>query len=202
MTHVRRFGAEPRGEGPPQRGLPVEVGVQRAARAVGVHACGPVGEQLRALRRVGGEQPGDAARDGVAPPLAQLGLGAILEMPQMRCERAAPGLIQVGVDDLEQRPGHGVGRPRVALAGSGQLGDQRPRRTQRHPGTHPVGAVTAAKDVREALAEPAFHPACGHQHEFLGKRIGQRRGEQRAESVREQIRALGAVQVKGHRSPI
>ena len=53
--------------------------------------------------------------------------------------------------------------------------------------------------MRQPLTEPAFHPARGYDHEFLGERVGLRGGKQRSETVREQIRAFGAVYVQGHR---
>ena len=55
--------------------------------------------------------------------------------PPRRCGRgrggapgcAAHGSSRHGVDHVEQRPGQRVGRPRVVVAGAGDLGDQRPR---------------------------------------------------------------------------
>ena len=53
--------------------------------------------------------------------------------------------------------------------------------------------------MRQPLTQPAFHAARRHQHQFLGERVGQRVGQQGAEPVREQVGALGTVEVKRHR---
>ena len=50
----------------PQLRLPAQVVVELAARPVGVAPLAPVGEQLRALDGVGGEQAGQPTRHGVA----------------------------------------------------------------------------------------------------------------------------------------
>ncbi len=63
-----------------------------------------------------------------------------------------------------------------------------------HAGAH-------AQHMRESLAEPAFHPAGGDQHEFLCERIGSRCGQQPAEAAGEHIGTVSTMQVKRHRPP-
>ena len=77
-----RGRADPRDEQAPQLGLPGEVGVERAAGAVGVAAGLPVGEQGRPLHGVRREQPGQPPGDrssgdraGARPPRPALARG-------------------------------------------------------------------------------------------------------------------------------
>ena len=67
MPDVRRVGVDAVEQRAPQGRLPVQVGVEIAGDIVF-----PVDEQLRPLPGVGREEPGEAARDGVAPALPQL----------------------------------------------------------------------------------------------------------------------------------
>ena len=171
-------------------GCQLQVGVQVARRA-----ALPVDQQLRPLAGVGGEQPGEPVRHRVTPTPAQLRLVVGVEVAQMRCQRGAPRLIQAGVDDREQRPAHRIRRPRIIIARAGDLGDQRDRAAELHARTHPVAAGAGAQYVRQALGQPAFHPAGRHQHQLLGERVGRWRRQQRAEAIGEDIGAFGAVQV-------
>jgi hypothetical protein len=112
------------------------------------------------------------------------------------------GVRKAGVDGLEQRPGHGLRRPRIVVDRAGDLGDQRGRGAERHPGADPVGRrETGAEHVREPLAQPAFHAARRHQHELLGERIGKRIGQQPAEPVGEEVGAISTMEMKRHREP-
>ena len=88
MADVRRVGVDAVQQRPPQGRLPVEVGVEIAGGVVL-----PVDEQLRPLPRVGREEPGQPARDGVAPALPQLLLLAGLEVAEMGGQRLAPGVV-------------------------------------------------------------------------------------------------------------
>ena len=63
---------------------------------------------------------------------------------------------------------------------------------------HPVGARAAAQDVRQALAQPPFDAAGGHQDQLHRERVVEGCGEQGAEPVGEEIRPLGTVKVKRH----
>ena len=79
-----------------------EIGVELGS------ALAPIGEQLGMLPGVGREQAGDPSRHGVAPALAQIFFVARGEVAEVRGQRRAPGLVEAFVDDLEQRPDHGV----------------------------------------------------------------------------------------------
>ena len=111
VPHVGRRSVDAVEEPTPQRGLPVQVVVEVAARAVGVVTRAPVGEQLRALDGVGGEEAGEPARHGVAA-------AGRARRPGHRARggwRASskPGSPSDVVDHLEQWPGQPVGGPRV-----------------------------------------------------------------------------------------
>ena len=195
VPDVRWVGVDAVDQRAPQLGLPAQVGVEVVGLAVE-----PVDEQLRALPGVGGEQPGEPSGHRVAPALPQLLLLVVLEVPEVGGERAAPRLVEAAVDDLEQRPDHRVGRPRVVVDGAGDLGDQRVRAAERDAGADTVGAVAAAEDVGQPLAQPALDALRRHDDEFLGERVGQRVGQQRAETVGKEVGALGTVEMKRHLS--
>ena len=74
VPFVRRRCGDRGGEMTPQLRLPEEVGRDRAAGAVGVVALLPLREQAGPLGGVGGEQPGQPARDGVAASAPELAL--------------------------------------------------------------------------------------------------------------------------------
>ena len=197
LPHVRRVGRHAAGQRPPQRRLPGEV-----ARQVGAVAVEPVDEQLRPLARIRREQARDAARDRVAPPQPQLPfLVARLEAAEMGGQRPAPVLVEALVDHLEQRPDHGVGRPRVVVGGAGDFGDQRAWVPELDARAHPVRARTATEDVRQPLAEPPLDAARGNQDQLRGERVGERLREERAETVGQKIRSFSAVQMQGHQWP-
>ena len=94
----------------PQRRLPLKV----RSDITGDIAF-PVDEQLRPLAGIGGEEPGQPARDGITPALPQLAFFAGLEVAEVGGQRLAPALVAAGIDDLEQRPHHRVGRPRIVV---------------------------------------------------------------------------------------
>ena len=105
VPDVRGIGFDALDQRPPQFRLPGQVGVEVWRMAVQ-----PVDQQLRTLPGVGGEQPGQPARHRIPSAPAQLGLGVgLLEVAQMRCQRAAPRLVEAAVDDLQQRPRHRLG---------------------------------------------------------------------------------------------
>ena len=88
----------------PQLGLPGQVVVE-----IGGVAVKPVRQQRRPLAGVGGEQPGQPAGHRVAATRPQfLLVDSGTEMPEVGGQGGAPRCVQVGVDDLQQRPCHGV----------------------------------------------------------------------------------------------
>ena len=145
----------------PQRRLPGQVTVERAAEPVGGVAGGPVDQQLRPLRGVRREQAGQPPRHGVATAPPELGLVAGVAVAEVQREGGRPRLVEAAVEHRQQRPGQGVGRPRVVVAGAGQLGDQRAREPELDARAHPVtGAVAGrAEPVGQPLGEPPLHAA-------------------------------------------
>ena len=179
--------ADPRAQGPPQLRLPAQVRghVRVVARAPGVEQLGPVGG-------VGVEQPGDVRdhREPAARPLQMSGQGS------------APRPARAGVDDLQERPHRpggvpGVvvgGHPRGALDGGGHHlagggeGDVR---------AHAVAPPRRrAEPVRQAVREPALHPARRHRDDLGGERVRRRLGDEVGQRVGQGVRALGPVQVQ------
>ena len=198
MPDVRGVGVDAVAPGPPQVGLPLQVLVEVVAGAVGGLAVEPVDEHLRPLFSVGREQARQAACHRVAAATAQLGFVAGVEVAQMRCERSAPVVVAAGVDGVQQWPGHRLRRPGIVVDCAGDLGDQRGRGAERHPGAHPVGAVAAPEHMGQSLAQPPLHAARRHQHQFLGERVGQGIGQHRTEPVGEQVGAISTVEVECH----
>ena len=194
MPHVGRVGGNPVDQFAPQVRLPLQIGPQ-----VSGVAGEPVDQQLRALPGIRGEQPGQAARHRVAATQPQFTFLTTVEVPEMGGQRRAPGCVETGVDDLEQRPHQRVRCPRILVSGTGQCGEQRTRVAKRHPGADAVAAQARAQDVGQTLTEPALHAARRYQHEILGERIGQRGGQHVTESVGEQIGAVGPMEMKRHR---
>ncbi len=161
----------------------------------------PVDEQLRALPGVGGEEAGEAARDGVAAALAQLLFLAGFEMAEVRGKRLAPVVAATGVDDVEQRPHHGVGGPRIVTVDAADLGDQRARVAEGDACADAVRAGAAAQEVAQPLTQPALDALGGDDDDLFGERIVQRVGEQGTQAVGEKVGAFSAVKVQAHRGP-
>ncbi len=173
--------------------------VEVAAEAVAVAAGGPVDQQLRPLGGVRREQAGEPARDGVAAAPPELRLVAGVTMAEVERQGGRPRLVEALVEHRQQGPGERVGRPRVLVAGAGQLGDQRPREPELDAGAHPVSAARrGAEPVREPLAEPPLHAAGRHEHQLGRERVVQRRRQQLAEGIGEQVGPRGAVEVEHH----
>ena len=196
---MRRVGVDAIEDRPPQVRLPVEIGCDATVVAVF-----PVDEQLRPLPGVGREQPGQPARDGVAPTHPQLAFLARLEVPEVGGQGLAPGVVAAGVDDVEQRPDERVGMPRIVVVGAGDqpqyLSDERAGVAERDARADAIVLCAAAEDVREPLAEPPLDALGRDDDELLGERVGQWIGEQCAEAVGQQIGAFSAVEMECHRS--
>jgi hypothetical protein len=111
-------------------------------------------------------------------------------------QRFAPGFVEAAVDHLEQRPDHGVRRPRIVVGGAGDLRDQRARIAERDPGADAVLSGAAAEDVAEPLTQPAFDTLGGDDYQFCGEGVGQGSGQQLAEAVGEEVGARCTVKVK------
>src|ERR1700710_1190651 len=95
VSDMRRIGVDAIEHRPPQGWLPGEIGVD----VTGVVVL-PVDEQLRPLPRVGGEEPGQASRDGVAAPHAELTLLTGFEVAEVGGQWLAPIVVAAGVDDF------------------------------------------------------------------------------------------------------
>ena len=188
VPDMGRVGVDAVQQRPPQVWLPVEVGVEPVGGVVL-----PVDEQLRPLPRVGREEPGQPARDGVAAAHPQLAFLARLEVAEVGGQGLAPVGLAAVVDHVEQRPHERVGMPRVFVVGAGDLGDQRARVAERDACADAVLSRPAAEDVRQPLAQPPLDALGRDDDELLGERVGQGIGEKRAEAVGQEIGSLRAV---------
>ena len=170
------------------------------AEPVGGVAGGPVDEQLRPLCGVRREQAGEPPCDGVAAAAPELRLVAGVPVPEVQRQGGCPRLVEAAVEHRQQRPGKCVGRPRIVVAGAGQLGDQRPREPELDAGADAVtGALGGgAEPVGQPLAQPPLHAASRHEHQLGCERVLQRRRQQLAEGVGEQVGPRGAVEVEHH----
>ena len=180
----------------PQLGLPLQVGIERAAGTVGVVARPPVADELRALDGVGREQAGEPASHGVAAGRALVGRVAAAEVAGEVVEAGGAHRL---VDHLEQRPRQPVGAPGVLGVAVEQHRHQRVGRHEVDAGAHAVAAAGAhAEPVREPLGEPPLHAARGHDDDLTRERVGERGDQQVREAVGERVGALGGVEVQGH----
>src|ERR1700736_340366 len=164
MPDVGRVGGDALAQCPPQVGLPGQVVGEIGADTVRGSTGGPVGQKSRPLGGVGGKQPGDAPADGVAATLPELSLVTRVEVAEMGCDGATPGLLQVGVNGFQQGPDHRVRRPWVVVGNSEDLGDERSGGAENDPGADAVVGIAAAKGMREPLAEPPLYAALGHEY--------------------------------------
>ena len=196
VAQVGRGRLDADDEPAPQLGLPPQVGVERAARTVGVVASAPVADELRALDGVGREEAREPAGHGVAAGGAVVGRVATAEVAAEVVEAGGAHRL---VDHLEQRPRQPVGAPGVLGVAVEQHRDQRVGRHEVDAGAHAVTAAGAhAEPVREPLGEPPLHAARGHDDDLTRERVGQRGDQQVREAVGERVGALGGVQVQGH----
>ena len=161
----------------------------------------PVDQQLRPLAGIGGEEPGQPARDGITPALPQLAFFTGLEVAEVGGQRLAPALFAAGIDDLEQRPHHRIGGPRIVVRRARDFGDEGVRIAERDAGADAVLAVTAAEDVAEPLTQPALDALGGNDDQLFGEGVRQGIGQQRTEAIGEEVGAFSAVEVQAHRSP-
>ena len=117
-------------------------------------------------------------------------------------QRCQPGLVEVLLDHLHERPHRAFGQPGVGLGvgarGQGQgAGDQRPGKREADVGAHPV--VRSGRDAesgRQALGEPALD-ALGRHRDDLGRhRVVERLGHQLGQHRHQGVGAIGAVDVQ------
>ncbi len=196
VAYVRGRRVDDVEQAPPQGGLPAQVTVELAARAVRPASLPPLGEQLRALDGVGREEAGQPAGDGVAPGRPLVGRVTAAEVGG---EVLEAGRAHHVVDHLEQRPRQPVGAPRVLGVAVEQHRDERVGRHEVDARADAVAATrTHAEAVRQPLGQPALDAAGGHDHDLAGERVGQRGDQQVREAVGERVGALGGVEVQGH----
>ena len=173
--------ADRRGRGRP---APATVPAARPGRCRGRPGCRPASRpaaadaawRRRRTARPAGAPP-NSGDPGAARPRPRSS-----EVAQMRCQRAAPRLIQRAVDDLQQRPRHGLGRPRIVVDGAGDLGDQRaadcgttPPRTRRRRGRACARAhAKAAGSASVPRRAPAPVPAPRRTGRAAGRPAGRR----------------------------
>ena len=155
----------------PQLGLPAQVWSDLAAVAVLVVTVGPRGEQRGSLGGVRGEQSGETPGHGVAAAAAQLAFFALDAAAEVRVERGAPRFAGVGVEHVEHRPDEGVWRPWVLVADPGELGDERARRAEVDRRAHAIVAGLGSEVVRQALTQPTFDTASGHDDQLQCERV-------------------------------
>ena len=197
VPDVRRVGVDAVDEGAPQRRLPAEVVVE-----VGQVAVEPVDEQLRALSRVGGEEPGEATCDGVAPAPAAA-------RPRRRSSKWPRWVARVShhgssrLSSITSSSGqtmtsgaHGSSSAVPVISAISECGV-----AELDARAHPVGARAAAKHVGEPLAQPPLDRRGRTPGPAPGERVGRAVATAGPEAVGEQVGAIGAVQVQGHRGP-
>ncbi|SHW82730.1 Uncharacterised protein [Mycobacteroides abscessus subsp. abscessus] len=114
----------------------------------------------------------------------------------MRGEGVRPGGVCAQfVEHFQQRPHQGVGLPRIVVHSARDLGEKRCGGAEFDARANAVARRAGAEHMGQLLAEPAFHTACGHQHQLRGERVGQRFGEQRTQPGGQRAGVFGSVQV-------
>ena len=166
---------------PPQFELP--------RRLVGSRYPGrPAPEHVRAVHRIAVEEVRHVPDDG--EPLRPFGRprhGLVLgdaRIPDVVGQWRQPGVVEVRLDDLHERPHGTLGQPRVGFGviagGPGQGGrDESPGKGKVDVGAHPV--VRSGRDAKlggEALAEPPLDTLGRHGDDLRRHRVLERFGHQ------------------------
>ena len=114
-------------------------------------------------------------------------------------QRREPRLQQAGVDDAEQRPQNRPGTPRIAVGVRARRGSDGRIDEGSGRGECDVGADAVAvsgpraEAAREALRQPALHPARGYGHDLAGERVGGSERKDLRERIGQRVRSFGSV---------
>ena len=129
-----------------------------------------------------------------------------------RCAaRLQPRLGERVVDDLEQRPDEVLDEPRVRVGldfrrRRHRVRDEPPRRRELDVRADAVHAICARAEARrQALGQPALHPARRDGDDLGGERVGRRLAQEHAQRIDEAVGPLGSMDVqhpRGSRSQI
>ena len=117
-------------------------------------------------------------------------------------KRRQPGIIEVLLDHLDERPHRPLGQPGVRLGvgarGQGQRArDQGPREREIDVGADPVAPARAGPQRRrQALGQPALDAPGGHGHDLGGHRVVERDGHQVRQHRHQRVGPIGAVDVQ------
>ena len=175
--------------------------LELAAGAVDVAPGRPGADHVRAVQGVAVEEVGEVTERG-EPTRSAGGVHGPVGAAQVGSEGVQPGLVQAGVDDLEQRPDRRLGQPRVGIGldarrGRDRIADEPARRGERHVGAHPVApAGRRAEPVGHPLGQPAHHPPRGHAHDVGREGIRPAAGPAAAQRLDQPVGAFGSVDVQ------
>ena len=173
MALERRRRVDALDQASPELRLPGEVGRRGHGRR---RRCrGPRDQSATSVGRCpayAANRPRQPARHREAAAEPEVGLVAGVPVAEVTGQGGRPRLVEAGVDHVEQRPGQGVGGPRVVVAGTRDLGDQRAGRPERDGRAHAVAVGTRAEHVGEPLREPPLHPPSGYDDQLAREGIG------------------------------
>jgi hypothetical protein len=111
-------------------------------------------------------------------------------------QRLNEGLVEMGVDQLEQGPDRPLGQPRIGAGrkpygGCSRGVHQSPGKRESDVGTDPIGSIRGgAETVGQALRQPALHPAGRYGHNLSRHRIPKGLGQHVAEHLDQSVRPL------------
>ena len=181
-----------RAQPPPQLGLPHAVTRKRSAGAVGVLADRPCLDHLRPAQPVAVVELGEVAHGREPADLLLAGLRAA----EVCLQRGQPRLVEIAVDDPQQRPDEPLRHPRIAVrVDPGRCGervtDEAPRERIGDVRADAVGAARGrAEPGRHPLREPPLHAAGRHRDDLRRERIAQRFKQDLGERVGERVGAF------------
>ena len=162
---------------------------------------GPSADLVGPVQRVAVEQVGEVTDGGEAPRAPQR-VGGRRVAAEVLAQHGQPRLPESGIDDVEQRPDHALGPPRVGLRvdprrGRHRVGDEAVREREVDVRADAVAARgRRAEAGRQALRDPALDAARGHGDDFGCERVAGRPGEQVAQRLDEAVGAVGAMDVE------